>query len=159
MKDFSKALNYAFLLLRFRARSQHEIRSRLKKRKTPSSVIGKVIKHLKKYNYLDDQEFVDSYIKASLTKGWGPIRVDYNLKKLGISGVLRKQAVDKVENQSGRLISQLLNEKVNSLRNNKPDLDKRKLREKTIRFLANRGFRYKNIFKYLNIYFKKDENR
>ncbi|MCF7870046.1 MAG: RecX family transcriptional regulator, partial [Candidatus Omnitrophica bacterium] len=80
MKSFSKALNYAFLLLRFRPRSESEIRTRLKKRKVPLSVIKEVIDYLKGSNYINDQEFIKSYIDSCLAKGWGPIKANVKLK-------------------------------------------------------------------------------
>jgi len=104
LENFSKALNYAFLLLRFRPRSEHEIRTRLKKRKISPPVAKKVIDYLKSCNYINDQDFVKSYIESALIKGWGPIRVNLNLKRSGIAYKLRKQAVENIESQSNKMI-------------------------------------------------------
>lgn len=149
MKNFNKALNYAFLLLRFRPRSGVEVRRRLKKREYPLSIIRNVIKSLKDYNYINDQDFVKLYISDSLRKGWGPIRVNVNLKKIGISQKLRKEAVKKIEAKSDQLIKKLIQEKTYFLNKNKPDLASKKKKEKLIRFLANKGFYYQDIFTHL----------
>lgn len=149
MKNFNKALNYAFLLLRFRPRSEVEVRRRLKKREYSLLIIRNVIKSLKDYNYINDQDFVKLYISDSLKKGWGPIRVNVNLKKIGISQKLRKEAVKKIEEKSSELIKKLSTEKIYFLNKNKPNLANKKKKEKLIRFLANKGFYYKDIFIYL----------
>lgn len=159
VEGFSKALNYAFLLLRFRPRSECEIRTRLKKRDVSLSVIKKVINYLKDSSYLDDQEFVKSYIESCLSKGWGPIKVNVKLKKFGVSAKLRKQALEQIEDRSRRLIDSLIDQKVNSLKDNKSNLEEKKIKEKTIRFLASRGFYYKDIYTHINNKFNKNENR
>jgi regulatory protein len=150
LKDFSKALNYAFLPFRYRLRSQDEIYRRLKKKNTPLAIINKVIKYLKECNYLDDQEFTKNYLETALVKGWGPVRVNFNLKKLGISGKLRKKAVEEIEGKSNELIRLLAEEKLNRLKNNNPNQDKKKIKEKLVRFLANRGFYYRDIYNQLD---------
>ncbi|MCF7874104.1 MAG: RecX family transcriptional regulator [Candidatus Omnitrophica bacterium] len=123
---------------------------RLKKREVSLSVIKKVIDYLKDCNYIDDQEFVESYLRSSLAKGWGPIKVNVKLKKFGISAKLRKQAVEQLEEKSQGLIDQLIEQKISSLKSSKPNLEEKKIKEKTIRFLATRGFYYKDIFSHLN---------
>lgn len=157
MKNFNKALNYAFLLLRFRPRSEAEVCRRLKKREYSLSIIKNVIKSLKSYNYINDQDFVELYINDSLEKGWGPIRVNVNLKKIGISQELRKEAVKKIEEKSDQSIKRLIERKIYFLNKNKPNLKSKKKKEKLIRFLTNKGFYYKDIFVHLEKQ-KRNEN-
>ncbi len=154
MDTFNKALSYAFLLLRFRPRAQEEVRRRLRKRNFSPYIVRKVITYLKDYKYLDDQEFVKSYLGTSLIKGWGPVRVGVNLRKLGISGKLREEAVEAAKKESDVLIKNLLERKVCFLKSNEPNLSKKKIKEKAVRFLANRGFLYKDIYKHLDEYLK-----
>ncbi|MCF7874283.1 MAG: RecX family transcriptional regulator [Candidatus Omnitrophica bacterium] len=160
MKSFSKALSYAYLLLRYRPRSEYEIRLRLRKKEFSKAIIRKVVRSLKDYNYIDDQEFVKNYVESSVAKGWGPVKVEFNLKKFKVAARLRKKALEEIESQSDKLIEKLFKEKIYSLKKSKPDLDQKKLKEKAIRFLANKGFYYKDIFVYLNrIDRQADENR
>lgn len=156
--NFNKALSYAFLLLRFRLRTQEEMIRRLKEKGASASVVVKVIDYLKGCGYLDDKKFIKDYLEASLEKGWGPVRVDFNLKKLGVSDKLRAEAVKATEAQSKSLIKELLDEKIFYLVENNPFLDKKKIKEKTVRFLANKGHNYKDIYRQLNKYFKKYES-
>ncbi|MCF7894888.1 MAG: recombination regulator RecX [Candidatus Omnitrophica bacterium] len=150
MKSFSKALNYAFLLLRFRPRSESEIRTRLKKRKVPLSVIKEVIDYLKGSNYINDQEFIKSYIDSCLAKGWGPIKANVKLKEFGVSVKLRRQALEQIEDKSQGLIDDLIEQKINYLRKSKPNLEENKIKAKTVRYLAAKGFYYKDIYTRLN---------
>ncbi|MCF7872765.1 MAG: recombination regulator RecX [Candidatus Omnitrophica bacterium] len=150
MKSFSKALNYAFLLLRFRPRSEFEIRTRLKKRKVPLSVIKEVINYLKDANYINDQEFIKSYIDSCLAKGWGPMKANLKLKEFGISVKLRSQALEQIENKSQKLIDDLIEKKINYLRESAPGLEKNKIKAKLVRYLAAKGFYYKDIYIHLN---------
>ncbi|MCF7887046.1 MAG: RecX family transcriptional regulator [Candidatus Omnitrophica bacterium] len=150
MKSFSKALNYAFLLLRFRPRSESEIRIRLKKRKVPLSVIKEVIDYLKDSNYINDQEFVKSYIDSCLAKGWGPIKANLKLKELGVSVKLRRKALEQIEDKSQGLIDDLIEQKINYLRENKPNLEENKIKAKIVKYLATKGFYYKDIYTRLN---------
>jgi regulatory protein len=159
LKSFSKALNYAFLLLRFRPRSESEIRTRLKKRKVPLSIIKEVIDYLKGSNYINDQEFVKIYISSCLAKGWGPIKVNLKLKEFGVSVKLRKQALGQIEDKSQSLIDGLIEQKNNYLRENNPNLEENKIKAKIVRYLAAKGFYYKDIYIHLNNKFNEDEDR
>ncbi len=156
MKNFSKALSYSFLLLRYRPRTEVEIYKRLKNKKYPWAIIKDVVEVLKNYNYINDQDFIKSYISSSLEKGWGPVRVNVNLKKIGISEKLREKAVRKIEAKSNKLIKNLIDQKKYSLNKNQPNLDKNKKQKKIIKFLANKGFYYRDIFTHLAN--KKNEN-
>lgn len=150
MKSFSKALNYAFLLLRFRSRSEFEIRTRLKKRKVSLSIIKEVIDYLKDANYINDQEFIKSYIDSCLVKGWGPMKANLKLKDFGVSVKLRRKALEQIEDKSQKLIDDLIEQKINYLRESKPDLEKNKIKAKMVRYLAAKGFYYKDIYAHLN---------
>lgn len=150
VKGFSKAINYAFLLLRFRPRSEFEIRTRLKKRKVSLLVIKKVIDYLKDANYINDQEFVKSYIDSCLAKGWGPMKANLKLKEFGIPVKLRRKALEQIEDKSQRLIEDLIEKKINYLRESKPNLEENKIKAKLVRYLTTKGFYYKDIYTHLN---------
>lgn len=54
--DLQKAKNYAFLLFKFRPRSEREIIFRLKEKEFPADVIKKTISFLKKEKLLQEEE-------------------------------------------------------------------------------------------------------
>lgn len=143
--ESKKALDYAFYLLGYRFRAEVELRCRLSKRGFSLPVIQKTITYLKKNKYLSDADFVESYLATAREKKWGPLKIDYKLKKLGLSLKLRQKAATKAKKESGCLIKSLIREKEESLAKSKPDLTKTQKREKIARFLLARGFSGKQI--------------
>ncbi|MBU2436171.1 MAG: recombination regulator RecX, partial [Candidatus Omnitrophica bacterium] len=89
----AKALNYSFLLLRYRPRSREEIISRLKEKGYPSSLIEGTLDYLEEKNYINDEEFARTAIFSSLQKGYGRRRIEFMLKKLGIEQSLIEESL------------------------------------------------------------------
>lgn len=147
------------MLLRYRPRSQNEIRSRLKQKEASAFIIRKVITYLVEGNYLNDQQFVEDFLATALAEGWGPLKVVFRLKKLGISdSSLLKKAKEESEKQSRELILKLLARKI-SLLGKESFLNKSSAQAKAVRFLAGRGFYYRDIYSCLDYYLKQNEDR
>ena len=144
MKDFNKALNYSFLLLKYRARSKNEIISRLKKKGYAPAVRLKVTDYLEENNYINDEKFVHLFVSYSLEKGWGPVRIDFNLKKLGISLQLRKQALEGDFTYNDR-VREIIERKLEHYKRRKPILPAPKVWQKIVMHLVRKGFDYKII--------------
>ncbi|NQT28519.1 MAG: RecX family transcriptional regulator [Candidatus Omnitrophica bacterium] len=144
MNNFNKALNYSFLLLKYRARSTNEIVSRLKRRGYTPTVRQKVVDYLEENNYLNDEEFARLYVNCSLEKGWGPIRIDFNLMKLGISEALCKQVLEGDFACNSR-IREIIEEKLEYYKRTKPSLPEPKIWQKIVLHLGRKGFDYKVI--------------
>jgi regulatory protein len=147
VKDFNKALNYSFFLLKFRARSKNEIASRLKQKSYSSCVIKQVLSYLEESNYINDEDFTQCFVNYSLEKGWGPRRIDFNLKKLGISYELRKQALAADIDYRAK-IRDIIKKKTAYYRKEK--VEGRKIWQKISRSLAAKGFNYDDIFREMN---------
>ncbi len=147
MKDFNKALNYSFFLLKFRARSKNEIASRLKQKGYSAAITKEVLNYLEENNYINDDEFVQSFVAYSLEKGWGPRRIDFNLKKLGISYDLRKHALAQDINYQDK-IRELIKQKIVNCK--KSGIKGKKMWAKIYRALATKGFSYEDIFREMN---------
>lgn len=145
MKDFNKALKYSFLLLKYRERSKNELIFRLKKKGYSFSLAKEVLNYLEDNNYVNDKKFVDSFVSYSLQKGWGPRRIDFNLKKLGISFRFREQALQ------GQVYSDRIREIAQKrsayYRKIKPSLSKKLIYQRIIRVLTAKGFDYEDIFR------------
>jgi len=92
----SKARNYAFLLLKFRLRSEREIYERLKRKKFADTVIRETLSFLKERGFLDDNLFAKNWIESRLKKPLGIKKIREELKAKGIN----KQIIDA---QLGRL--------------------------------------------------------
>ncbi|QNO16498.1 regulatory protein RecX [Alkalicella caledoniensis] len=84
MKD--KALSMAYRYLSFKDRTEQELVKYLEKKEFTEVVIIEVIDKLKEYNYLNDQRYMQNFHRyQTQTKGYGPLRVQYNLQQKGIS--------------------------------------------------------------------------
>ena len=143
MQDYKKALNYSFLLLKYRPRSRQEIIERLSRKKYSSSTIDKVILSLEENRYINDEEFARLYVTSSINKGWGRKRIDYTLKKFGISEDLRSSALEDREVFRERL-KELVEKKISG------KIRDKKAYQRIIRNLAAKGFDYEDIMQALD---------
>ena len=148
MKDFNKALSYSFLLLKYRARSRDEINSRLKQKEYGLSVRKQVLNYLEENNYINDEDFVRIFSVCSIEKGWGPRRIDFNLKKLGIPSSLRKQALAQNKIDTDR-IREIIERKIGHYKSKRPIIPPNKIWQKIVAHLVAKGFEYNDIFREL----------
>jgi len=138
MQDFSQALNYAYLLLKYRARGKREISERLRRKKYSPPVIKETIDHLEKSGYINDSEFSLNFAVSCREKGWGPEKIKFKLKKLGITDNLIQAALED---------KAVFREKIKELAEHKLQYYRGPKRyRKIIRFLAARGFAYADIY-------------
>ncbi|MFA5007613.1 MAG: RecX family transcriptional regulator [Candidatus Omnitrophota bacterium] len=142
MEDFRKALNYSFLLLKYRPRSRQEIIDRLKRKKYSSGVVEKAILFLEENNYINDEEFARLFVASSLNRGWGRKRIDYTLKKLGVAEDVRRIALLDKQAFYERLRELVERKILNKARD-------KKTYQKIIRNLATKGFNYEDIIRAL----------
>jgi regulatory protein len=78
------AKNYAFLLLKFRPRSEKELYQRLEKKKFDEKIIKETLEFLKDKNFIDDSNFAKTWIESRLKKPLGVHRIRQELNLKGI---------------------------------------------------------------------------
>lgn len=83
-ESLEKARGYAFLLLKFRLRSEKEITQRLKEKKFDEQVIKETIEFLKERKFIDDQAFAKAWIESRIRKPLGLRRLRQELSLKGI---------------------------------------------------------------------------
>lgn len=140
METFKKALSYAFLLLKYRARTFKEIRDRLKAKHFSAPVIENVLHFLESNGYLDDKAFASLYVKDKLGKGWGLRRISFALRRLGVCDENIDEIVSSVDPSSYR---ENIIKLIVRCRRRYPDDARR--RGRIIRYLSSRGFNIKEI--------------
>ncbi|MFH1454076.1 MAG: regulatory protein RecX [Armatimonadota bacterium] len=82
-----KAYNTALKLINIKPRTSKEMEKKLQEKKFDSDIISQVIDKLKEYNFINDMEYADNYVKYL-----------YKLKKKGrfhIINKLREKGIDK----------------------------------------------------------------
>ena len=147
--EFRKALNYAFLLLKYRDRSRQEVIAGLLKKGYSQRLAQKVLRYLEENNLVNDNEFSKNYVFWAVDKGWGPRKIEFNLKKLGLDKNQYQDFLDKSDYSTS--ILELANKKYLTLKNK--DISKALIQKRIIRYLAGRGFEYSQIFQELESFF------
>jgi len=141
--NFDQALAYAFLLLKYRVRSKRETITRLGQKGYAPETIQQVVDYLQENKYLDDNTFACAFTEYAVAKGWGPRKINFELKRFGIADVLRKEALSKV-NYHGRL-KNLIEQKLQYYRSRDKNVSFACIRQKVLRLLMARGFSYREI--------------
>ena len=91
MERLDKALNYSFLLLKYRPRTEREIRDKLRLKKYSLATTRKAIEFLKDHGYIDDDVFAASFVRTRLLCGYGQLRIRFDLRRLGLD----KERIDR----------------------------------------------------------------
>jgi len=146
--DLLVLLNKAYFFLKFRPRSEKEIRDylykKIKSKHWSRDDAEKVIEELKEEDLIDDKKFVDWFVRFRITlKPKGKKVLVRELKQKGISDELIEKyfSENKIDEES--LAFKILEKRWPRFKN----LDSRKRFEKATRFLMSRGFNYDLIKK------------
>jgi regulatory protein len=94
----SRALNF----LGYRARSEKEVRDRLRRYGYGEGILEGVIGRLKELGYLDDEEFA-RYVAREKARRYGPKRISAELRKSGVDAELTREVVDQEFSQRSEI--------------------------------------------------------
>lgn len=75
----------ALRLLARREHSRHELRDKLRSRGLDPGLIDPVLDDLSRSGLLSDARFVDSYVYARRQRGFGPRRIEAELRERGVA--------------------------------------------------------------------------
>ncbi len=157
LKDISFLLNKAYFYLKFRPRTEKELRQYLEKKiaKTAFSQkdIDAVIEKLKEQDLINDKKFIDLYVKdrvALKPKGIRVLKKELMVK--GISPQLIEEYFSQNQINEEELVKKILEKKLDRLKN----LDYQKKYEKLLSFLIRRGFDYQVAKKTIEELLKKE---
>jgi len=122
-------------LLARREYSQFELRARLKARGYTDDLINNVLSELSKENLQSDTRFTESYLRMRVNRGFGPRRIQAELRERGIAEELICEFIDENDAMWSTLAQRVLKKKFGD----EPPADF-KARAKQLRFLQYRGF-------------------
>ena len=144
----NKALRYAFGLLKFRPRSEYELRQRLKRRGFSESAVEETLFFLKEKKFVDDLEFVRIWVQSRLKKPLGINRIRQELKIKGIEKDLIEQALKDITDKysEDRVVKELACRRWGRLKHVQPQ----KARRRLFLFLLRRGFSIDKIQEAIN---------
>ena len=146
--DLIPLLNIAFFYLKFRPRTIKETRDYLYKKVRTThwshEAVDKIINHLIKQKFLDDQEFIRYLVESRIrTKVKGVFAIKQELSKYGVEKELIDEYFTKTEINEEELAEKILASRWPRLKN----LPKQKRFEKAISLLLRRGFNYETCKK------------
>ncbi len=142
-----KARNTVFRLLKFRLRSEKEIREKLKAKKLPDPVTKQTIAYFKNLDLIDDHRFAKDWTSSRLKKPFGINRIRVELKKKGIDPETIEETVKEATEKYDELevVTQLAQYRASKYKS----IDPKKIQQRVYGFLLRRGFNMNVIIKAL----------
>jgi len=133
-----KARNYAFLLLKFRLRSEEEIYKRLKKKKFGELIVKETVLFLKEKNFINDELFAREWIQSRLKKPLGLLRIKAELKLKGIDNQIIDKQLKKAKEafMEAEVVRKIAEEKFKKLKG----VEINKAKQRIYGYLFRRGF-------------------
>ncbi len=140
----TRGLQQAYRYLSRRPHLYSELRRKLTQKSYTNSVIDKVLKILGDKNYINDFEFIHLFFKDEVNnKKSGPLLIKKKLLEKGASAgdvdeIISKLYSDELECKNASLLMEKKSAKY-------ADPDPQKFKQKIIRFLQQKGFRWQAI--------------
>ena len=144
-----EALQRAFKFLSYRPRSETEVRAKLTQSGFPQEVIETTLTKLRSLNFLNDETFARGWAQGRAEgRGYGPLRIERELRQKGIARSLVSQVVKETfGREEGK-------EKARGLvakRFRSEDLGDKKVLQRAVAFLQRRGYRSSVIAEILKL--------
>ena len=134
--NYERCKNSAIYSLAMREHSRLEIKNKLKKKDYVTGVdLEKLLDELDKSNYLNEERFVESFIRYRSGRGQGAIKISSELRQRGIKAPMIQSALQAAEIDWFELAKEQCEKKFGM---EKPEDFKEKARQ--MRFLVSRGF-------------------
>lgn len=143
IRDFTAAKRIAYQLLKFRSRSEKEIRDRLRQKGFPSEVIKQTIELLYRFKYLSDSEFASQWANSRLAKPLGLRRIAFELREKGISSEIIEDTFTGIKEKYKEYdtVMELARPKFKKMKG----IEEYKAKQRIYSFLARRGFNLDTI--------------
>ncbi len=124
-----------------------QIRRKLDRWQVDAPAQEHIVARLIEERYIDEERFANAFARDKFRYNhWGPIRIDQQLRLLGIGETHRRLAIDQLPHEEqGDTLRELLARKANSVTGRSAY----ERRGKLIRFALNRGFEMDDILKNL----------
>jgi regulatory protein len=142
--EIKKAKNYAFLLLKFRPRSEKEIYQRLKNKKFNEEIINDTIAFLKEKEFIDDNYFAKAWIQSRIKRPLGLRRLRAELKVKGVDKEIIDSQIDQIKKDYAEedIVKAIAKAKISKLKGIEPLKAKRRILD----YLLRRGFSAEIVF-------------
>lgn len=143
---YEKGLQKAYRLLAARARSERELRTKLKEKRFDGRTVDRVVARLYELAYLDDEAFARQWARhLAMDKLSGNRRIEISLQEKGVGRAICERVLAEIRQEAPEkeAIRQLIRKKLKGARLQKQDgREKRRL----VQHLLGRGFAPDLIF-------------
>lgn len=145
-EEQNKANNYATKYLSLKWRTEKEIRDKMIKKGFDEKVINETIVYLKKYDFIDDERFAETYAEEKVRlKKLGGYRIKRELLNKGVDETIADEVIEKYSDDEYERALELGNKKIKSYKNDDRNAKYRKLGG----YLQRRGYSYACVSKVL----------
>lgn len=135
---YIKAQDIALNYIGYKMRTENEVYKKLKEKEFNDDIIFRVIEFAKKYNYINDLHYCESYIKESIKlKPKGKNLLLWELKRKGVDDKFINLALNNIELNEFEGALKLISKKFKNIEN----IDF-KQKKKIFDFLAQKGYSY-----------------
>jgi len=151
--NIAKCNKKALALLSYRDRTSFELKKRLLEADFDIETINVTIEKLTKLGFINDNLFLDNYIKSKI-QTTSKIKIMQNLVILGLPKKIIEEKLNENVSEEDELssIEQILQKKIQSLSG-----DNITKKQKVIRYLIGKGFKYNSISKVVSDHFPSDD--
>lgn len=149
--EYNYGKNIAYKFLSYKPRSIKEVKNKLTYKKISKPSVEKIIEHLKKYQFLNDEAYAKMYLEQKVnSKGMGKSMVQFKMIDKGIDKEMISKVIDENYPEEKQIeAGKKLLEKY--LKKKQKIEDKNVLKQKCYQYLFSRGFSYGIIAQILNI--------
>jgi len=129
---------YAFLLLKFRLRSEHELKVRLKQKGFSDALSQDTVNFLKDRDFIDDRIFARGWVAARLRRPFGFRKIRQELVQKGLDQETIEHSLSQVKEHynESQIVSQLAQQRFSRLKG----IDALKAKARVYAYLIRRGF-------------------
>lgn len=139
-KDLSSGRNYLLRLIKFRIRSEKELRDKLRAKQYDGPIVEELIAYFKRLGYCDDREFARSWINNRLAKPLALRAIEVELKQKGIGREIISELISEKKGTLNEfdIARELAKTRLEKLKAGKEKSDK--IKQKLYYYLSRRGF-------------------
>jgi len=149
-KDLPKlAVLHAINILSYASKTEQELKIKLKQKGYDEHAIEYAIEKIKKYGYIDDESYVESFIKnKAIPNGWGEQKILVALIKKGIDKDIIRDKLNNLYSDEEKIenIMEIAEKQLRKIK----DTDKNKRKQKLYRYLLSKGYSYDLISSTIN---------
>jgi len=147
-KKVNKARFIVYSLLKYRLRSEREIRNKLKLKKFSEDIIDDTVTYFAQLGLIDDRQFATRWIASRLNKPFGARRIQHELIDKGIE---RNIVEDEIKHaQESCCEEDIVFDLARQRRMKLEGVDPQKIKQRLFGYLSRRGFSPEAIYKAIN---------